>query len=188
MKKLSVRYMGWGEDFLLGSLAEDGPDTLFEYSREALEKKLELSPFKYRLSNETFVSSARSSLPVPGFIHDSLPDGWGLLLMDRAVLQSGRNPTTLTTLDRLAIIGANAFGALRFAPPQEMLIEDEDADILALAKAVRKIERGQSTDLLALLQKGSSSTRSRVHPIGAQKQRELHPGPYFEKIQGMSAG
>jgi serine/threonine-protein kinase HipA len=161
MKKLHVHYAGWGEDFCLGSLAEDGPETLFEYSPAALQRKLELSPFKYQLSNETFASSNKSSLPVPGFIHDSLPDGWGLLLMDRAVLRSGRNPATLTTLDRLAIIGANAFGALRFVPASEMAVEREDADILALARAVRKIESGQSTDLLPLLQKVGSPQGAR---------------------------
>ena len=36
---------------------------------------------RFKHVGSPFVSSSRSPLPIPGFIHDSLPDGWGLLLM-----------------------------------------------------------------------------------------------------------
>ncbi len=44
MKKISVYYEGWGERWLLGALADDGRRLLFEYSAEALQQGLELSP------------------------------------------------------------------------------------------------------------------------------------------------
>jgi hypothetical protein len=44
MKKLAVHYCGWGEDWLLGLLADDGTTLLFEYLPEALTQRLELSP------------------------------------------------------------------------------------------------------------------------------------------------
>ena len=37
MKKLTVHFQGWGEDWLLGTLADDGRDLLFEYSQRALD-------------------------------------------------------------------------------------------------------------------------------------------------------
>lgn len=44
MKQLTVHYCGWGEDWPLGRLADDGQTLLFEYSPEALSQGLELSP------------------------------------------------------------------------------------------------------------------------------------------------
>lgn len=41
MKKLVVHYSGWGEDWPLGQLADDGRQLLFEYSPEALAQGLE---------------------------------------------------------------------------------------------------------------------------------------------------
>ena len=35
MKQLAVHYCGWGEDWLLGLLADDGATLLFEYAPEA---------------------------------------------------------------------------------------------------------------------------------------------------------
>ena len=48
MKQLAVHYCGWGEDWLLGLLADDGA-TLFEYASEALAQGLELSPLHLKL-------------------------------------------------------------------------------------------------------------------------------------------
>jgi len=44
MKKVQVHYEGWGENWLLGNLADDGHQLLFEYSEQALRQGLDLSP------------------------------------------------------------------------------------------------------------------------------------------------
>lgn len=44
MKQLIVHYCGWGENWPLGRLADDGHTLLFEYTPEALIQNLELSP------------------------------------------------------------------------------------------------------------------------------------------------
>lgn len=49
MKKLAVHYCGWGEDWPLGMLADDGRALLFEYSPEALVQQFELSPLRLKL-------------------------------------------------------------------------------------------------------------------------------------------
>ena len=46
MNKLRVHYTGWGEHWLLGTLAENGRERLFEYSPEAMRQGLELSPLR----------------------------------------------------------------------------------------------------------------------------------------------
>jgi serine/threonine-protein kinase HipA len=55
-------------------------------------------------------------LGLPGLVYDSLPDGWGMLLMDRLFKHRGLNPARTGALERLAYIGNNAMGALSFKP------------------------------------------------------------------------
>lgn len=44
MKTVEVRYQGWGENWLLFKLADDGHQLLFEYSEQALVEGLDLKP------------------------------------------------------------------------------------------------------------------------------------------------
>ena len=114
MKQLAVHYCGWGEDWLLGLLADDGATLLFEYASEALAQGLELSPLHLKLRAPAYGDFPPYLHRLPGLMADSLPDGWGLLLMDRLFRRQGlRHPGPL---DRLAFIGDRAMGALRFVP------------------------------------------------------------------------
>jgi serine/threonine-protein kinase HipA len=139
---LAVHYCGWGEDWTLGLLADDGTTLLFEYSPEALAQELELSPLHFRLR-----AAAHGDFPpylhrLPGLIEDSLPDGWGLLLMDRLFRQQGlRHPGPL---DRLAFIGDRAMGALRFVPATEPGAQEPDWNLLALATESARALAGEA--------------------------------------------
>ncbi len=92
MKKLHVIYMGWGERYELGLLADDGKDVLFEYTAHAIKRGLELSPFKLPLSTKSYGDFPDYQQHLPGLISDALPDGWGMLLMDKLFRKLGRNP------------------------------------------------------------------------------------------------
>ena len=48
---------------------------------------------------------------------DPLPDGWGLLLMDRHFRLLGRDPAEVGPLDRLAFLATWTKGALTYHPP-----------------------------------------------------------------------
>ena len=61
-----------------------------------------------------------------GIFNDSLPDGWGRLLIDRRARQLGIEPSTLTPLDRLACVGSNGIGALCYAPATEIWETSKD--------------------------------------------------------------
>lgn len=119
MKKVNVFYHGWGEDWQLGTLADNGKQLLFEFSDEALKQGLELSPLKIKLQKEAFGDLPSFQMKLPGFIADSLPDGWGLLLMDKFFRKKGLDPRSLSPLDRLIFIGNRGMGALRFEPSTE---------------------------------------------------------------------
>jgi len=120
MKKLQVLYCGWGQRWVLGTLAQAQTGVFFEYSAEAVERGLQLSPLKAPLplagAARVVMRGPAHSHGLPGFIADALPDGWGMLLMDRAFTRAGRLPHTVSILERLAVVGHSAMGALAFEP------------------------------------------------------------------------
>ena len=116
MKKLRVVYAGWGEHWHLGTLADDGRNLLFEYSPAALAQGLELSPRFVKLRADAYGDFPAHLMRLPGFIADALPDGWGMLLMDRLLRKQGLDPHELSPLDRLAFLGRRTMGALMFEP------------------------------------------------------------------------
>lgn len=78
MKRLALHYGGWGEDWPLGLLADDGATLLFEYAPEALAQGLELSPLHLKLRAPAYGGFPPHLQRLPGLIADSLPDGWGV--------------------------------------------------------------------------------------------------------------
>ena len=90
MKKLRVFYEGWGERWPLATLADDGQHLLFEYSAQALQQGLELSPRHLPLRAPAYGGFPEHQMRLPGLVADALPDGWGLMLMDRLFRKSGR--------------------------------------------------------------------------------------------------
>ena len=168
MKKLFVYYNGWGEHWLLGTLADNGNDLLFEYSSEALKQGLELSPRHLKLREEAYGNFPEQLQWLPGLIADSLPDGWGMLLMDRLFRKNGLNLAVLSPLDRLAFIGDRALGALTFEPANTLDLPKEDVNLLELAREVRTVVAGKdSTALRQLTLMGGS-------PHGARPKVLVH--------------
>lgn len=89
---------------------------VFEYDSEWLKDGYSISPLELPLNLD--VKIAR---PAPfdggfGVFDDSLPDGWGLLILDRYLRLHRINPHELTILDRLSLVGSNGRGALEFRP------------------------------------------------------------------------
>lgn len=146
MKKLAVHYCGWGEDWPLGRLADDGRTLLVEYAPEALAQRLELSPLHLKLRATAYGGFPLHLHRLPGLIADSLPDGWGLLLMDR--LFRGRGLRHPGPLDRLAFIGDRAMGALRLVPAMTPDAEEPDWDLLTLASQSKRALAGGADDVL----------------------------------------
>ncbi len=137
MKELQVLFCGWGQRWPLGRLADDGQNLLFEYSEEALARGVEFSPFALPLRRAAYAGFPAHQQHLPGLVSDALPDGWGLLLMDRLFLQHGRNPRSISPLDRLAFIGDRAMGALAFVPAQAWALNAQEHSLLQLAQRAR---------------------------------------------------
>ena len=148
MKTLQVTYRGWGERWPLGTLADNGRQLLFEYSPRALREGLQLSPLHLPLSERAYADGPRFFHGLPGLVADALPDGWGLMLMDRALRKMGRDPATVSPLERLAVVGERAIGALSFEPAAAETLGAGGVSLLELARKVERLAAGAGADVL----------------------------------------
>lgn len=131
MKKITVFFCGWGQRWPLGTLADNRQDLLFEYSPEALANGIEFSPRHLKLQADAYGGFPVHQFKLPGLIADALPDGWGLLLMDRLFKKHlGLSPHQISPLDRLAFIADRAMGALIFEPAANIELPPPDLELL----------------------------------------------------------
>jgi serine/threonine-protein kinase HipA len=143
--RLEVFYSGWGEHWSLGTLVDKDGTIYFEYSSDALAQGVDFSPLKLPLPKPGAAPQAHRGLPqfmgLPGFIADALPDGWGMLLIDKALRRQGRDPASISVLVRLAMVGASGIGALTFEPHQDDVFDAQTLDLLAIAKDTARIQK-----------------------------------------------
>ena len=195
MKKVDVFYEGWGEHWHLATLADDGHKLLFEYSAQALAQGLELSPRHLKLQAAAYGDFPAYQLGLPGLIADALPDGWGLLLMDRLFRQNGIVPERTSVLDRLSFIGQRAMGALSFQPATVGDLTIDNVQLLGLAQQAQTLLRGQDSAILkqlALMGGSPHGARPKVlvHYHAATGQMSTQPfdgsAPWLVKFQAQN--
>ncbi|OJA84762.1 type II toxin-antitoxin system HipA family toxin [Burkholderia ubonensis] len=169
LEQVDVYYDGWGEHWRWGTLVSTTaitgrPLIVFEYSDEARDRGLELSSYTLPLNGPKLRRNfPPHQLALPGPVYDSLPDGWGMLLMDRLFKRRGLNPARIGPLERLAYIGNNAMGALSFEPvAPEGQAPEEDIPLDRLAAEVREVLQGEGGEFLqTLLRVGGSPQGAR---------------------------
>jgi serine/threonine-protein kinase HipA len=149
MKTVRVHYQGWGENWPLGTLADDGQRVLFEYPPQALNEGLSLSPRHLPLQKQAFGPAHQWRLP--GLFADSLPDGWGMLLMGRLFRKQGLPPEQCSPLDRLSFVGHRGLGALTYEPDTQTGHWPDAVDLLALAHETALVLQGEDTQTLQRL-------------------------------------
>lgn len=107
-----------------------------------------------------------------GAFADSLPDGWGLLLMDRFFLRDlGIDRRAITVLDRLAYMGNRAMGALEYRPVLGKAEVDSSLDLGCLYQAALEVYGGDTEATLdALRLAGGSPAGARPKVVVALSQ------------------
>jgi serine/threonine-protein kinase HipA len=83
---------------LIGRLLDAERRIHFQYEAAFLKSGLELSPFKLPLGPGVFSEGPPGFHGLYGLFHDSLPDGWGLLLMHRRMRAAGIDPERISVL------------------------------------------------------------------------------------------
>lgn len=152
MRRLEVR-LDWGpQEIRVGTLGEQDRRIHFEFDRAFLEAPLPISPIHLKPGPDVYAHTDRAFNDVFGVFHDSLPDGWGMLLMDRHLRKQGLDLMRVTALDRLAYIGIRGMGALTYHPPEDLPeVDPLVLDLRALADQSARILQGSPEDLLPAL-------------------------------------
>jgi serine/threonine-protein kinase HipA len=159
VKQLEVRFTHRaGDERLVGTLAQDEGRVYFEYHPDYLRDGWSLSPFRLPFESRLFEHQDRAFGPLPGLFDDSLPDGWGLLLMDRYFRSQRLRLETIDPLDRLAWLGTRTMGALTYHPPRPLEeIDQRIFDLHALAHQALRVYEGRTEEILPqLIQAGGS--------------------------------
>lgn len=134
---------------LVGKLLQKMHEIFFEYASDFLTTNLDISPFKLSLKSGVQNNKEKVFAGLPGVFHDSLPDGWGLLLMDRYFRKNKIDPHTVTPLQRLAYLGERALGALSYEPCDEFNFNlATKLKLETLARNCEKFLQGKDQQLL----------------------------------------
>ncbi|MCW8138497.1 MAG: type II toxin-antitoxin system HipA family toxin [Planctomycetota bacterium] len=161
----------------MGQLAQHEGRAYFEYSPEFLRTKLEPSPLRLPARPGLIEHRDHEYGDIPGLFADSLPDGWGLLLMDRHLRRQGKDPAKLTPLDRLTYLGRRTMGALTYHPPADAEHDPITLDLQRLADAARKVLSGHGAEALPeLLRAGGSPGGARPKVLVGVRGEELLSG------------
>ncbi len=169
---LSVFY----EDSLVGKLALKDRRIWFQYDAAFLRKGVELSPLKLPLRPEVIPCNDRVFDGLFGLFNDSLPDGWGRLLLDRHVRNLGIPPENLTVLDRLAYVGERGIGALIYKPDhQHDHFVSEHLNLDRLAAESQAVLAGESQAVIEeLMALGGSPAGARPKILASLNKNKTH--------------
>jgi serine/threonine-protein kinase HipA len=165
----------------VGRLALKNRQIYFEYSSDFLATELPLSPFHLPLQTGAILCEDKEFEGLFGVFNDSLPDGWGRLLLDRLVEKQGGNRYSQTPLDRLAMVGPFAMGALTYEPVlSNYTITNDDLQLSQLARDCSLLlDHVTDSDPMELLSLNGSSAGARpkiIVGLSADKTHLIHGG------------
>ncbi len=165
IKKLRVfSRLSDGRRVQVGELARNRDATFFQYGPDYVDRFSSLSPFTLPFNAELRQAPASPHGGLHGAFADSLPDSWGLSLMNRVFARHGLAQDQVSALDRLAYVGEHGLGALAYDPVSEISPDapDDSIDVADLGRsAVEFFEGSTATVTDALARHGGSPGGSR---------------------------
>ena len=168
IQQMSVYLELEGNERKLGTLAWSGRErrAYFEYAAEFLAAPLLMSPF-HMMASDGLIAAPRDPFDgLHGLFNDSLPDGWGRLLLDRRLQRAGIDYTQLTPIDRLSAVGRTGMGALSYVP--ELPDDQKQQNVTDLDWFADQVELVQTEmdvadiDSLQGAQGGSAGARPKI--------------------------
>ncbi len=162
LQQIKVKLCFDDKTLSVGRLAKRDNNIYFEYETSFIECGLDISPIKcpLRAGVQSFDPFLFEGLA--GVFNDSLPDGWGRLLLDRKMRSLGIMPEELSVLDRLAHVGHTGMGALVYEPDHTGESSGVHINIDTLAEHAEQVLTGDATDVLGeLLSLNGSSAGAR---------------------------
>ena len=145
------------EKLSVGRILKVDSQNFFQYSSEFLSKNLNISPFHLPLQSAVVEMPKIPFAGIHGVFADSLPDGWGMLLMDRYLRQKSVDIQKVSQLDRLLYIGSTAMGALSYEPDHSDPTTINALDLVELSREATEVYHGNKQDILPELMRAGGS-------------------------------
>jgi serine/threonine-protein kinase HipA len=163
VQKLFIKLDIEGHSLEVGELIRVEKLIYFRYNKEFLTSGLNLSPIKLPFNQEIHTGPAEPFDGLHGVFNDSLPDGWGRLLLDRSLSARGIRISEISPMERLAHVGTGGMGALTYHPGiTGDTIPNHSIDLDNIEREMKLILKGSSSEILEELVKlGGSSGGAR---------------------------
>lgn len=142
--------------------------SVFEYDKDWIADGFSISPWELPL--QTGLIYSKENCFGGGFaaFEDSMPDGYGLYLLDRMLRREGSSLTQLSPLQRLSLVGGSGMGALCYKPEVKTksitLISDNDFDDLQ-RKALEVLSEKSDADASLLYYNSHNSGGARPKAV-----------------------
>lgn len=174
VKEMKVGLDFGTSQFRVGRLAIRDDIVYFEYDADFIKSGFEISPYRLPLKAGLTRFDTTVFEGLYGVFNDSLPDGWGRLLFDRAMRAKGIMPQELSPLDRLANVGKNGVGALVYEPDNSSHTLGHEFDLDKIAQDANAVLNGNSDDFIVelLARNGSSQGARPKAMIGVNQARD----------------
>ena len=123
---------------------------VLEWSEQFASAPLPILPLSSRPYSGLLRPDRSRRATLPGLIEDSLPDGWGKLLLDLEIEKRGISRSKIGDLERLAFVGMHGTGAMTYCPEERT--EPQDViDLVWFEDIVPIVADGASAEDLSRL-------------------------------------
>lgn len=160
----------------VGTLLYDGRTVYFEYDPIFQKRGLEISPHKLAINSlkGAYTNTDTTYFQgIPGVFHDSLPDKFGMKVIDRYYEEKGKSIADVNLLMRLSYIGSRGMGALEYEPSDQPQFADQKAEIMDLHQMYldsQVIIKGEQSDALHHI---AAFMENAASPGGAQPKASI---------------
>lgn len=139
----------------------------FQYDNDWLRNGFSISPISLPLTGALFVPNLNPFDGIFGVFNDSLPDGFGRLLVDRYIQKHRDDFSTINQLVRLSLVGNYVMGGLSYSPSTDVntnaSLSDESIENLASkCKSFIETDTEENIDELILYSGSSGGARPKV--------------------------
>lgn len=149
VEKLIVSISLGRQEIELGELVSLRKKIYFKYYPEFIDRGIQISPFKMPLSDKLLSADPEPFDGLFGVFSDSLPDGWGQLLLNRTLSSRGILLSQISPMDRLAHVGLGGRGALIYRPEISTEYDSrKKLELDSIALQVNHVLEGTSSDVI----------------------------------------
>lgn len=124
IREIQVSYHGRE----VGRIRKTSGKCVFEYSEQWLRGGFSISPLDLPLESRLFSAPDNGPAGNFGVFNDSLPDGYGLYLIDRMLRHDGGSILDLDQMQLMSIVGSSGMGALEYSPVTDIVGREDKTD------------------------------------------------------------